>query len=76
MSEASMTAPIRIHGFAKSGHAHRVVLFSALAGIPSEVIEVDLAGGANRAPVFLAMNPTGQVPVIEDGETVITDSNA
>ncbi|MEM7642667.1 MAG: glutathione S-transferase [Pseudomonadota bacterium] len=67
---------IRIHSFAKSGHAHRAVLFAALAGIDHKVIEVDLPGGANRTPDFLAMNPTGQVPVIEDGDTVISDSNA
>lgn len=71
-----MTIPIRIHSCAKSGHAHRAVLFAALAGIPHDVIEVDLAGGANRAPEFLAMNPTGQVPVIEDGAIVVSDSNA
>ena len=71
-----MAAPIRIHHFAKSGHAHRVRLFASLAGIEHEVIEVDLGGGAHRRPDFLAMNPAGQVPVIEDGETVISDANA
>ena len=71
-----MTAPIRIHHFAKSGHAHRVRLFAALANIEHEVVEVDLGGGAHRRPDFLAMNPAGQVPVIEDGDTVVSDSNA
>ena len=71
-----MSNTIRIHSFATSGHAHRAVLFAALAGIDHEVIEVDLAGGAHMQPDFLAMNPAGQVPVIEDGDTIVSDANA
>ncbi|WP_298973110.1 glutathione S-transferase family protein [uncultured Roseobacter sp.] len=71
-----MSDPIRIHSFPISGHAHRVVLFASLAGIDHEVITVDLPNGAHKTPEFLALNPNGQVPVIEDGETVISDSNA
>ncbi|MCR9137491.1 MAG: glutathione S-transferase [Alphaproteobacteria bacterium] len=71
-----MSDPIRIHGFPLSGHAHRVVLFANLAGIEHDVVVVDLANGEHKKPPFLALNPAGQVPVIEDGETVISDSNA
>jgi glutathione S-transferase len=71
-----MSNAIRIHGFPLSGHSHRVVLFASLAGINHEVLTVDLANGAHKKGDFLAMNPFGQVPVIEDGETVISDSNA
>lgn len=71
-----MTNAIRIHSFPLSGHAHRAVLFASLAGINHEVINVDLGSGAHKQDDFLAMNPAGQVPVIEDGETVISDSNA
>lgn len=67
---------IKIHSFPLSGHAHRVRLFASLAGISHEVIDVDLAHGEHKQPPFLALNPTGQVPVIEDGDTVISDSNA
>jgi glutathione S-transferase len=71
-----MPAPIRFHRFAKSGHSHRVELFASLAGIPFEGVDVDLAGGAHKREPFLTLNPAGQVPVIEDGATVIADSNA
>ena len=68
--------PIRLHRFALSGHAHRVELFLSLLGLPFERVDVDLAGGAQRLPEFLAKNPFGQVPVIEDGEVTLADSNA
>lgn len=71
-----MTNNIRIHSFPLSGHAHRVELFASLTGIAHEIINVDLAGGAHKTPEFLKMNPAGQVPVIEDGEIIIADSNA
>ncbi len=71
-----MSKAIRIHSFPLSGHAHRVELFASLAGISHEVIKVDLAAGEHKQPPFLALNPNGQVPVIEDGDVVVTDSNA
>lgn len=67
---------VRIHTYPLSGHGHRVALFAGLAGIGHEIIIVDLAAGEQKQAPFLALNPTGQVPVIEDGEVVITDANA
>ncbi|MFT4941593.1 MAG: glutathione S-transferase [Paraglaciecola sp.] len=71
-----MSHAIRIHSFPLSGHAHRVELFASLAGIAHEIVNVDLASGEQKTPAFLALNPAGQVPVIEDGSVVVTDANA
>lgn len=71
-----MSNAVRIHHFAKSGHAHRALVFAKLAGIAHETVQVDLAAGEHKSPEFLAMNPNGQVPVLEDGEVVVSDSNA
>lgn len=76
MSPDITTQPIRLHRFALSGHAHRVELFLSLLGLPVELIDVDLRGGAQKQPDFLAINPFGQVPVIEDGDIIVNDSNA
>jgi glutathione S-transferase len=71
------TKPIRLYRHALSGHAHRVELFLSLLGLPHELIAVDTARGAHKAPDFIAKNnPFGQVPVIEDGDVAIADSNA
>ncbi|PLC53229.1 glutathione S-transferase [Pollutimonas nitritireducens] len=59
-----------------SGHSHRVRLFLSLLGLSHELIEVDLRSGAHKKPDFLALNPFGQVPVLDDGGVVIADSNA
>lgn len=67
---------MKIHHVTLSGHAHRAVLFASLLGLKPELVEVDLAGGANKQPEFLALNPFGQVPVLEDDGVVVADSNA
>ena len=59
-----------------SGHAHRARLFLSLLGAPHEAVEVDLKAGAHKKPEFLALNPFGQVPVLDDDGTVVSDSNA
>ena len=68
--------PIRLHRFVLSGHAHRAELFLSLLGLPYETVEIDLAHGAQKRPEFLALNPFGKVPVIEDDGAVIADSQA
>lgn len=59
-----------------SGHSHRARLFLSLVGVEHELVEVDLASGAHKKPEFLAMNPLGQVPVLDDDGTMVADSNA
>ena len=37
---------------------------------------VDLMAGAHKQPAFLQMNRFGQVPVLDDGGVIVSDSNA
>lgn len=67
---------IKLYRYPLSGHSHRVELFLSLLGLPVELVDVDLAAGAHKAPSYLEMNPFGQVPVIQDGEITLADSNA
>jgi glutathione S-transferase len=68
--------PIRLYRHPVSGHAHRVELMVSLLGLPAELVDVDLFAGGNRTAEFLAKSPFGQVPVIEDGDATVADSNA
>jgi len=67
---------MKIHHHPLSGHSHRVVLFASLLGLNADLVEVDLKSGAHKKPEFLALNPFGQVPVLEDDGAAIADSNA
>lgn len=68
--------PIRFYHHPLSGHAHRVRLFLSLLKLPFEETLVDLTQGAQKRPEFLALNAFGQVPVIQDGDVTLADSNA
>lgn len=59
-----------------SGHAHRARLFLSLLGIEHELVQVDLAKREHKQEQFLKLNPFGQVPVLDDGGTIVSDSNA
>ncbi|WP_211453152.1 glutathione S-transferase family protein [Collimonas antrihumi] len=76
MSIVRPAQPIRLYRSALSGHAHRVQLFLSLLDLPFEMIDVDLRAGEHKKPGFLAKNPFGQVPVIEDGDVTLADSTA
>ena len=67
---------IKLYNFPRSGHAHRVELMLSLMQLPTELVFVDLAQGAHKQPDFLAINPLGQVPAIDDQGVVLADSNA
>src|SRR5690242_15228787 len=67
---------LRVYHHPLSGHAHRVRLFLSLLGLPFETTEIDLVKGEQRQPGFLALNRFGQVPVLQDGELTLADSNA
>lgn len=67
---------LKLHRFALSGHSHRGELLLSLLGLQYELVDVALARGEHKQAPFLALNPFGQVPVLEDGDSVIADSNA
>jgi glutathione S-transferase len=41
-----------------------------------EFVQVNLIAGENRRPEFLALNPAGKLPVLVDGDFVLTESVA
>ena len=65
---------IKLYDAPLSGHAHKVRLFLSILGVPHDLVRVEL--GPNKSADFIALNPFGQVPVIDDDGTVIRDSNA
>jgi glutathione S-transferase len=45
-------------------------------GLEFEFIPVNLQAGEHKRPEFLALNPAGKVPVLVDGDLVLTESAA
>lgn len=67
---------MKLYTYFRSSAAYRVRIALNLKGIPFESIAVDLRPGMHRSPGYLAMNPQGLVPALEDGGTVFSQSLA
>ena len=57
--------PLEIYGVARS-RAFRTLWMAGELGLDYRLITVDFADGGTRRPEFLAINPNGHVPVIDD----------
>jgi len=61
----------RLYGIPLSGHVHRVRLFLSILKLDYSFVEASM-----QSPEVLKLNPLGQIPILEDGDIVLTDSNA
>ena len=71
-----MNTTVKLYRHPLSGHSHRAQLLLSLVGVETTLVDVDLKNGAHKQPEFLNLNSFGQVPVLEDGDVVVADSNA
>jgi maleylpyruvate isomerase len=65
---------MRLYDYWRSSAAYRVRLALNFKGLSYEQIAIDLRKGAQREPAFLALNPQGLVPVLEDDGAILTQS--
>jgi glutathione S-transferase len=56
--------------------AANVVWMLEELGVDYELRFVDFAKGEQKTPEILAMNPMGKVPIVRDGDVVVTESAA
>ena len=68
---------MKLHGYFRSSAAYRVRIALNLKGLRTEHLSHHLRKGEQCAPAYLAINPQGLVPTLEDDTgTVITQSLA
>lgn len=67
---------MKLHGYFRSSAAYRVRIALNLKGLSTDHLPHHLRKGEQSAPAYLAINPQGLVPALEDGGTVLTQSLA
>lgn len=67
---------MKLYDAPRSGNCHKVRMLLAQLDLAHEFVSVDLAAGENRQAAYLALNPRGQVPLLEDAGALIWDSQA
>jgi maleylpyruvate isomerase len=68
--------PMKLHGYFRSSASYRVRIALNLKGLSAEHLAHHLRKGEQCAPAYLAINPQGLVPTLEDDDTVLTQSLA
>ena len=61
------------HPFSRAAN---VVWMLEEVGVPYELHHVDIMKGEQKAPELLALNPMGKLPILTDGDAVVTESAA
>lgn len=68
---------IRLYDYELSGNCYKVRLLLALLKLRYERTELNFhPGREHKSPAFLAINPLGQLPVIDDAGYVLRDAQA
>ncbi|HLY05741.1 MAG TPA: glutathione S-transferase family protein [Rhizomicrobium sp.] len=68
--------PLKLYAFPPSPRGFKALFAAHQFGIPYEFHLIDLAKGDQKTPTFLALNPNGRMPVLDDDGFVLWESNA
>ena len=67
---------LKLHYHPFSTFSRRVRIALLEKNIPCELVEVDMMARAHRGPAYLALNPYGRVPTLEEDGFVLYESTA
>lgn len=67
---------LKLYCFGESGNAYKAALPMELSGMDWQPVFVDFFNGEARTAEFRRLNPMGEVPVMVDGELVLSQSGA
>lgn len=67
---------LKVWGRKNSSNVQKVMWAIGELGLAYERIDTGLEFGGNDKPAYLALNPNGLVPTLEDGDLVLWESNA
>jgi glutathione S-transferase len=65
---------IKLYCFGESGNAYKAALTMNVAGVDWEPVYVDFFNGETRTPEYRKLNVMGEVPVMVDGDLILTQS--
>eukprot|EP01018_Ginkgo_biloba_P038246 Gb_38137 [translate_table: standard] len=67
---------VKVYGPAFASNTRRVLVCLLEKDVDFQVVPVDMKAGAHLKPDFLALQPFGKIPVIQDGDLTLFESRA
>lgn len=74
--EVPVVPSMKMYAFPSSPNCWKVFAVARELGLSLETIPINLFNGEAKSAAFLEKNPNGRVPVLEDGDFVLWESNA
>ena len=65
---------IKLYDFSLSPRARKVRITLAAKGLEYEKVPIDITKGEQKTPEYLAINPYGKVPALQDNGTAVYES--
>jgi glutathione S-transferase len=69
-------AELKLQDLELSGNCYKVRLFCALLGLMPDFVPVDFLAGAHKRSPLIDRNLFGEIPILEDGDVTLRDSQA
>jgi glutathione S-transferase len=67
---------MKLYQYPLSPNCQKVTALAHEVGVTLSLVNLDVFKGEARTPEILAKNPNGRVPILEDGDFVLWESNA
>ncbi|MDO3436705.1 glutathione S-transferase family protein [Rhizobium sp. CBN3] len=68
---------MKLYDYILSPSCYKIRLMAAILGVKLDIRPVDFHPGLeHRGPELLALNPAGSIPILVDGDLVLTESSA
>lgn len=67
---------MKLYNVEVSGNCYKIRLFLSLLNLDYEIVFIDIKNKKQKSPSYLKKNPLGEIPVLEDGDLVLRDSQA
>jgi glutathione S-transferase len=66
---------MKLYSLTLSPNGRKAQSIIAYLGFDAEIIETNMAAGQHKSPEFLAMNPMGKIPTLDDDGFYVWESN-
>lgn len=67
---------IKLYDFELSGSCYKIRLFLSMLGQKHEAIDIDFINKEHKTAKYTALNPFGEIPIMEDGDVRLRDAQA
>ena len=67
---------MKLYNVEVSGNCYKIRLFLSLLNLAYELVPIDIASAEQKSPSYMQKNPLGEIPVLEDEDLTLRDSQA